>query len=109
MAKSSRVRRRLKTQNSSRSPNPIDIHVGARVRLRRNLLGLMYANGQGVALDIAEAWKWWRKAAQQGHAGAQDVSGLLLGGMNYGGAVEWYRKAAEQGDAESERKLTIPG
>ncbi|MEE9195618.1 MAG: helix-turn-helix transcriptional regulator [Alphaproteobacteria bacterium] len=33
-------RRRLKTQNSTRSPNPIDIHVGARVRLRRNLLGL---------------------------------------------------------------------
>jgi len=33
-------RRRLKTSNSSRSPNPIDIHVGARVRLRRNLLGL---------------------------------------------------------------------
>ncbi len=33
-------RRRLQTQNSTRSPNPIDIHVGARVRLRRNLLGL---------------------------------------------------------------------
>ena len=33
-------RRRIKTHNSSRGPNPIDIHVGARVRLRRNLLGL---------------------------------------------------------------------
>ncbi len=33
-------RRRLKTQDSPRGPNPIDIHVGARVRLRRNLLGL---------------------------------------------------------------------
>ena len=33
-------RRRLKTNNSPRGPNPIDIHVGARVRLRRNLLGL---------------------------------------------------------------------
>ncbi len=32
--------RRLKTNSSSRSPNPIDIHVGTRVRLRRNLLGL---------------------------------------------------------------------
>ena len=51
-------------------------------------LGVMYANGRGVALDIAEAWKWWRKAAQQGHTGAEDVSGLLLGGMNYGGAVD---------------------
>ncbi len=32
--------RRPKTRNSPRGPNPIDIHVGARVRLRRNLLGL---------------------------------------------------------------------
>ncbi len=41
MAKPSRVRRRIKKpQYSTRGPNPIDIHVGARVRLRRNLLGL---------------------------------------------------------------------
>ncbi len=39
MPKPSRVRRRTKKQ-TSRGPNPIDIHVGARVRLRRNLLGL---------------------------------------------------------------------
>ncbi len=31
---------RVKTRDSTRGPNPIDIHVGARVRLRRNLLGL---------------------------------------------------------------------
>ncbi len=39
MPKPSRVRRRAKKQ-TTRGPNPIDIHVGARVRLRRNLLGL---------------------------------------------------------------------
>ncbi len=39
MPKPSRVRRRAKKQ-TSRGPNPIDIHVGARVRLRRNQLGL---------------------------------------------------------------------
>ncbi len=33
-------RRRIKTHNSSRGPTPIDIHVGARVRLRRHLLGM---------------------------------------------------------------------
>ena len=71
-------------------------------------LGVMYANGQGVAPDIAEARKWWRKAAEQGHAGAQDVSGLLAGGMNYAGAAEWYRKAAEQGDADAQYKLGFP-
>ena len=39
-AKSAPRPRLKKTNSSSRSPNPIDIHVGARVRLRRNLLGL---------------------------------------------------------------------
>ncbi len=40
MPKPSRVRRRTKKQPSRKGPNPIDIHVGARVRLRRNQLGL---------------------------------------------------------------------
>ena len=40
MAKPTRARRSTKKQASPRGPNPIDIHVGARVRLRRNLLGL---------------------------------------------------------------------
>ncbi len=40
MPKPSRVRRRAKKQTSRKGPNPIDIHVGARVRLRRNLLGM---------------------------------------------------------------------
>ncbi len=39
MPKPSRVRRRAKKQ-TTRGPNPIDIHVGVRVRLRRNLLGM---------------------------------------------------------------------
>ncbi len=40
MPKPSRVRRRAKKQPSRKGPNPIDVHAGARVRLRRNLLGL---------------------------------------------------------------------
>ena len=34
-------------------------------------LGLMYAKGQGVPQDYAEAVKWFRKAADQGDASAQ--------------------------------------
>ncbi len=40
MSKPSPVRRRAKKQPSRKGPNPIDIHVGARVRLRRHLLGM---------------------------------------------------------------------
>ena len=34
-------------------------------------LGRMYADGEGVAEDEAEAVKWYRKSAMQGHAWGQ--------------------------------------
>ena len=40
-------------------------------------LGAMYANGEGVPEDDAEAGRWYRLAAEQGNAGAQ----LNLGNM----------------------------
>lgn len=67
-------------------------------------LGMMYADGHGVSQDDYEAVRWWRKAAEQGFAGAQHN----LGNMYYNGtgvskdeyeALKWYRKAAEQGVA----------
>ena len=36
-------------------------------------LGLCYADGEGVAEDKAEAVKWFRKAAEQGHEDAIDA------------------------------------
>ena len=34
-------------------------------------LGIMYDNGEGVPENDAEAVKWYRKAADQGHSDAQ--------------------------------------
>jgi TPR repeat protein len=53
-------------------------------------------------LDYAEAVKWFRKAAEQGNAGAQNNLGSCYqnghGVTNdYVEALKWYRKAAEQG------------
>ena len=72
------------------------------------MLGHMYWDGSGVALNLTEAVEWYRKSAKQGNAYAQ----LSLGDMYYHGkgvaldlteAAEWYRKSAEQGyeDAQS--------
>ena len=61
MAKPSRVRRSAKKQVSRRGPNPIDIHVGARVRLRRNLLGLTLqtlAKAVGVTYQQLQKYEW---------------------------------------------------
>jgi TPR repeat protein len=40
-------------------------------------LGFMYANGEGVPEDDAEAVKWYRLAAEKGHADAQTNLGAI--------------------------------
>ena len=37
----------------------------------------MYAKGKGVPQDHAEAARWFRKAAEQGHASAQYNLGIM--------------------------------
>ena len=68
-------------------------------------LGLCYELGDGVKRSPAEAVKWYRKAAEQGHA----LSQIALGIHYYNGdvveldnveAMKWFRKAADQGIAE---------
>ena len=60
--------------------------------------------------NVTEAAKWYRKAAEQGHAEAQ----LWLGNCYYLGegvpkdeaeAERWWRKAAEQGQADAQKAL----
>ena len=72
----------------------------------------MYARGRGVPKDHAEALKWFRMAAEQGHAKAQFNLGVMYArgrGVPKDGAeaVKWYRMAAEQGDARGQYNLGI--
>lgn len=72
--------------------------------------GQSFAVGDGVPKDLAEAAKWFRKAAEQGLAVAQGrLANALLHGwgvtQNTNEALEWYRKAADQGDVASAELL----
>lgn len=60
--------------------------------------------------DYAEAVKWYRKAAEQGLAVAQNDLGVCYENgegvpQDYAEAVKWYRKAAEQGNVEAQSNL----
>ena len=60
--------------------------------------------------DYINAVYWYRKAAEQGHAGAQCNLGVCYAngqGVNKSmyEAVKWFRKAAEQGNAEAQCNL----
>ena len=61
----------------------------------------MYRDGHGIPQDTQEALKWFRLAAEQGHAQTQFMLGRMYHGgqgvpQDYSEAVKWYRKAAEQ-------------
>jgi TPR repeat protein len=76
-------------------------------------LGTRYFKGEGVAQDLAEAVKWYRKAAERGDAAGQfKLRECLETGQgveqNMGAAVGWYRKAAKQGHSSAQRKLGMP-
>ena len=45
----------------------------------------MYADGYGVPEDDAEAVRWHRLAADQGHAGGQNNLGLMYANGEGGG------------------------
>jgi S1-C subfamily serine protease len=78
----------------------------------QNNLGVCYAKGDGVAMDVEEAVKWYRKAAEQGHVDAQSNLGFCYfkgRGANGHGvgkdeveSLKWFRKAAEQNDAPAQ-------
>jgi uncharacterized protein len=66
----------------------------------------MYERGNGVIQDYAEAVKWYRLAAEQGYAGAQNNLGVMY---EFGDGVlqdntmahMWYNIASANGDDKS--------
>ena len=83
------------------------------------VIGYCYAAGQGVRQHWAEALKWYRAAAEQGHPNAQYNLGTCYAkgrGVRLGvdvqtwdecweKAVYWFSLAAEQGDAAAQCNL----
>lgn len=69
-------------------------------------LGILYAEGQGVAADKKEGIRWWRKAAELGNVDSQ----IYLGALYYDGldlakdyprSYMWFKIAADSGDQQA--------
>ncbi|NQU55811.1 MAG: sel1 repeat family protein [Rhodospirillales bacterium] len=65
-------------------------------------LGEAYRLGTGFEQDIPQAFKWYARAAEQGHNGARYKLGLIYQTgegikQNFGRAANWYRLAANIG------------
>ena len=62
----------------SGKPNPIDVHVGARVRLRRTLLGMSQEKlGEALGLTFQQVQKYERGANRIGASRLFDLSRVL--------------------------------
>ncbi len=65
-------------------------------------LGSAFNNGRGTTRDVAQAVRWFQRAAEAGHPPAMVDLGLRLQYPNWtgdcAGAARWFRKAAEKGD-----------
>ena len=60
----------------------------------------MYANGYGMSQDYAEAFRWFRQAAEQGNAKAQYNLGLMYANghgvhQDFHLSKEWFGKACD--------------
>jgi uncharacterized protein len=75
-------------------------------------LGLMFYKGKGVKCDYKEAASYFRRSAEQGHAGAQYNMGLMR--LNGRGirkdlrkAANWFYLSAEQDNARAQYNLGL--
>lgn len=73
-------------------------------------LGWLYANGNGLAVDMQQALNWWLKAAHQDHTDAQFAVALAFTtgeGMqkDFDQAIKWYLSAARLGHEDAREIL----
>jgi transcriptional regulator with XRE-family HTH domain len=71
-------------RQKSDKPNPIDVHVGSRVRLRRTLLGMSQEKlGEAIGLTFQQVQKYERGANRVGASRLYDLSRVLDVAVSY--------------------------
>lgn len=65
-------------RENKKKPNPIDIHVGGRIRLRRNMLGMSQEKlGEGLGITFQQIQKYEKGTNRVGASRLQAISSLL--------------------------------
>ncbi len=78
MAKRDQVIEKISEERNARRPNPIDIHVGGRVRLRRMLLGMSQEKlGEHLGLTFQQIQKYEKGVNRIGASRLFELSRVL--------------------------------
>jgi TPR repeat protein len=100
--------KKLKAQYDAEDFKKAEVKAQKGDRAAQFELGVRYRRGIGIGRSDDKAIYWFRKAAEQGNAGAQYYTGLLLCGRNEKPeGAKWYRKAAEQGNIDAQYILGV--
>jgi transcriptional regulator with XRE-family HTH domain len=63
---------------NKKKPNPIDMHVGGRIRLRRNMLGISQEKlGESLGITFQQIQKYEKGTNRVGASRLQAISGVL--------------------------------
>ena len=63
---------------NKKKPNPIDIHVGSRIRLRRNMLGISQEKlGESLGITFQQIQKYEKGTNRVGASRLQAISSIL--------------------------------
>jgi TPR repeat protein len=101
-------------RKSAGHANLIDLHeVPAILIILDNpyaQLGVLYEDGKDLPQDYSQAAFWFRRGAEQGDKGSQNLLGALYFdgkgvSQDYAQAAAWFRKAAVQGDMEAQSNI----
>lgn len=65
-------------QENKKKPNPIDIHVGGRIRLRRNMLGMSQERlGESLGITFQQIQKYEKGTNRVGASRLQAIASIL--------------------------------
>ena len=89
-----------------------DRSPGRHTKYAQGCLGVCYMEGKGVKQDVAEAFKWCKRAADNGYGAAMFMTGALyMGGKgvarDFAQAVQYFQRGAEQTPTGSELNTKV--
>lgn len=98
--------------DNERHPNPVDLHVGARIRMRRRILGVSQERlAEGLGLTFQQIQKYERGANRVSASKLYEIAKSLQSPVDYffeGLAGAWESGMAESGGSFAHDLLATP-
>ncbi len=65
-------------EENKKKPNPIDVHVGSRIRLRRNMLGMSQEKlGENLGITFQQIQKYEKGTNRVGASRLQEIASII--------------------------------